>query len=139
MSMANCAKNQRESAVQQGYSVSLQQHRREQELALHITVNLYLQNMASDTILDYDLVQIVIHIGLDFPHTHLYRGLDLPDPILYICILCNSIMFSEKVCRKNNLNAVNSLCCVCKKFVLATKVSQGRLCIGKMHKHNIFF
>lgn len=88
-------KHQRESAVQQGYSVSFQQRRREQELALHLPVNLYLQNLISDTILGYGLVQVVIHIGLGFPHTGLCRGLDLPKPILYICILYNSILFSE--------------------------------------------
>lgn len=44
------------------------------------------------TFLDYDLVQIVIHIGSGFPHTDLYTGLDLPDPILYVCILYNSIV-----------------------------------------------
>lgn len=77
----------RESVAQQGHSVSFQQDGREQELALHLPVNLYLQNLTSDTILDYDLIQIVIHIGLGIPHTDLYRGLYLLDPILYICVL----------------------------------------------------
>lgn len=141
MSVANCAENRRESAVQQGYSVSFQQHGREQELALHLPVNLYLQNLTSDTILDYDLVQIAIRIGLGFPHTDLYRGLDLLDPILNICILYNSMLFSEEVCRKSNLNAVNSLCCVCVKICAYDK-SKSRSSLRKkriMHKHNFFF
>lgn len=101
--------------MQQGYLVNFQQHGRRQELALHLSVNWYLQNLTSDAILDYDLEQIVIHIGLGFLHTDLYRELDLLDPVLYICVFYTSILFSEGVCRKSNLNEVNNLCCFCVK------------------------
>lgn len=79
--------------------MSFQQQRREQELISRTAVLSKPGNWV--TILDYDLVRILIYVGLGFPHTDLYR-LDLPNPILHIFAVFIMVHCSEEVCRKTN-------------------------------------
>lgn len=69
----------------------------------------------------------------------LYIGIDLSNPILFICILYDSESVPEEACRKKNLNALNSLFCLYKKcFVFVLKKFKVGLCIGKIPKLTFF-
>lgn len=81
------------------YLVSFQQQRREQEFIFSEAVLAKSGNCV--TVLDCELVQILIHIGLGFPHTDLYR-LDPPNPTLHIFAFFIMVHCSEEVCKKTN-------------------------------------